>query len=123
MIIHKDSTCACKCVCVSVWQGRHGGFFQNGWSHRSAVSMATGLSGPLGVKPEEGWGVGGETGRERGRLAIRLGKRVGMMRNLCRNCAWKMRFHSNFKKIISRHERFDCLVQVFSDYFSLRVFF
>lgn len=57
--------------------------------------MATGLSGPQGVKPEEArvWGAweGG------GLLEIRLGKCVWMMINLDTNCACKMRFHSNLK--------------------------
>lgn len=43
------------CMCAHVWWGKCDGF-QWGWSHRSVVTMVTGLSGPQGGK-RRGWGA------------------------------------------------------------------
>lgn len=56
--------CACVCVCGG---GKHDGFLK-GWSHRSAVTMVTGLSGPQGIKQGEEDGAaaaGGKRGRQK----------------------------------------------------------
>lgn len=60
MIIHKDSTCACKCVCV--WQGRHGGFFSK-WMEPS-FSRIHG-NGTLRSTGSEARGAEGGEGGER----------------------------------------------------------
>lgn len=53
------------CACVRLGGGKHERFSKS-WSHRSAVAMATGLSGPQGRKRGGGGGRGerGERWRE-----------------------------------------------------------